>query len=261
MFRKFAVVATVVVAGFVAAPFAQAAVEVNLSTPKDAARTFGQGMSEGDIDAVKASAIANEEQQKALEALVAVVSNFKKVEEAAVAKFGEAGKTIANQQQMSIAEELKKIDESTEKIEGDAATLTPADSQDPLHLRNVDGQWKVDFAAMPGTEQVAEAVPMINAMANAADELAVEISADKYKTPEEAKNALGQKMMAAMMAAQMPTTQETEPAEDDMSGMDDGAVEEAPADDAAAEQAPPDDDAAEDAPAEGAVEETPASGL
>lgn len=214
-----------VVAGLmIAAPLAaRAAVEVDLTSPKSAARTFGQGMSQGDIEAVKASAIATAEQQKALEALSAVVSNFKKVEEAAIAKFGEtAGKTVASQQQMSIGEELEKIDSATETITGDTAVLAAEGSQEPLHLRKVDGQWKVDFAAMPGTEQVAQAIPMITAMAGAADELAAEITADKYKTADEAKNALGQKMMAAMMSMQMPENgQTTEPSqEDSSSGMD-----------------------------------------
>lgn len=245
MFRKLAVVATVVAGLAGAAPSVSAAVEVDLTSPKSAARTFGQGMSEGDIDAVKAAAIADEQQQLALEALVSVVSNFKKVETAAVAKFGEAGKSVASQQQMSIGEELEKIESAIETIEGETATLASEGSDDPLHLRKVGDDWKVDFAAMPGTDQVAQAIPMINAMAGAADELATEISADKYKTADEAKNALGQKMMSAMMAAQMPSTQETEPTDDDMTdteddaAMPDAATEEAPSEETEAPAAAP----------------------
>ena len=123
MFRKVAFVTALAAAVCVVAPFAAFAVDVDLSTPKAAAKTFGQGMSEGDADAVKAAAIANGEQEQALDALVKVVTNFKQVEEAGVAKFGEAGKTIANQQQMSVGEELAKIDTAEEVIEGDTATM------------------------------------------------------------------------------------------------------------------------------------------
>jgi hypothetical protein len=214
MFRKFAVAATV--AAICAVLPMTVAAEVDLSTPKAAAKTFGQGMSDGDIDQVKASVLADADQTKALEALVKVIANFKKVEEAAVAKFGEAGKTVASQQQMSVGEELAKIDQSTETIDGDNATLTAPDSQEPLHLKKTDGQWKVDFSQMPGSDQIAQALPMIDAMAGAAGELSTEIAADKYKTADEAKNALGQKMMAAMMAMQPQTMEvpDEEPADD-----------------------------------------------
>jgi len=230
MFRKFAV-AAMVAAMCAVLPIAAVAADTDLSTPKGAAKAFGEGMSQGNFDAVKAAVLADEAQTKALEALVKVIANFKKVEEAAVTKFGEAGKTVASQQQMSIGEELAKIDQAVEKIEGDTATLTSPGSQEPLHLKKADGQWKVDFAAMPGSDQIAQAVPMIDAMAGAAGELSEEITADKYKTADEAKNALGQKMMAAMMAMQpqeSPAT--TQP-------MDDQPMEE-PATDAPDADAP-----------------------
>jgi hypothetical protein len=256
MFRKVKLATAMVVVCCAVAPLAARAADVDLSTPKAAAKTFGQGLSDGDAETVKAAAIANEDQVKALEALVRAVSNFKKVEEAAVAKFGDAGKSIANPGSMSIGDELAKIDTAEEKIDGDSATLTPAESTQPLQLRKIDGQWKVDFAAMPGSEQAAEALPMINAMADAATELADEISADKYKTAEEAKTALKQKLLAAMMAAQGNAATSEPAATEDSGGMMDDS-QQMPTDDAV--DAPNDmgdapDDAAPEPPDSGAQE-------
>jgi hypothetical protein len=187
-----------------------AEVKKDLSTPKAAVKTFVQALANGNVEMAKAAAITDEQQANMLELMTTMTGSMKKLTDAAVAKFGEAGETISGQK-MKMGENLKQIDESEVKIEGDVATIMPKDQKQPVKLKKQDGQWKVDMASMPNVERLAEAKPMITAMVNAANATATEINADKYKNVEEARTAFRAKMMAAVMAT-MPQRPATQPA-------------------------------------------------
>jgi hypothetical protein len=178
------------------------------STPKAAARSFVQALADGDTAAAEKAVIASPEQMKNVDLLATMAGSMKKLTDAAVAKFGEAGQSIAGQH-ARLEENLKQIDEAQVQVNDDVATLSSEDQKRPVTLRKQNGQWKVDMGSMPGTEQLSQAAAAIRAMAKAANDTAGEISADQYKSVDEARDAFQKKMMAALLV-NMPH-QTTEP--------------------------------------------------
>jgi hypothetical protein len=181
------------------------------SSPKAAAKSFVQALAAGDSAGARAAVIANPQQMQSVDLLAMMAGSMKKLTDAAVAKFGENGESIAGQH-ARLEENLKQIEEAQVQINGDAATLASADQKQPVTLKKQDGQWKVDMASMPGTEQLAQAAGAIRAMAKAATDTAGEINADQYKTVDAARDAFQKKMMAALLVnmphpATQPTTE------------------------------------------------------
>ncbi|HEY2587948.1 MAG TPA: hypothetical protein VGI81_19550 [Tepidisphaeraceae bacterium] len=124
---------------------------------------------------------------------------MKKLQDASVARFGDQGKNLTGGGNgPDFSEWSKKIDEATVKQEGDAATLTQKDSGEPLKLKKINGEWKVDVSPMT-SEMASMGTAMIDSMSKAASETADEIKAGKYKTPQEAQQALSSKMMSSSL--------------------------------------------------------------
>lgn len=184
----------------------------DLSTPKAAALVFAKAMEAGDAAGAKAASICNADGAKFLEVMTDIIKNGRKLEEAAVAKFGDAGKNLGNMESMDMA---KNLENSEVKEEGDSATITIKDSPEkPVKLKKVDGAWKVDMITLISEADLARAMPMFTAMNNVYAGTAGEISAGKYPTADAAKQAMGMKLLAAMSAGMVaeqasPATQPT----------------------------------------------------
>lgn len=164
----------------------------DLSTPKKAAVSFAKGVEAADMSAVKASSVGTEDDYKLVQSIVDFISSAKQLREAAVAKFGEEGKTISNDDMANLS---KQVESGEEKITGDTATVGKPQEPDPMKLKKVDGNWKVDLASIPEKEQMGKAMPkMQKVMSNAA----TDIKAGKYKTADEAKQAIGQQIFAVV---------------------------------------------------------------
>ena len=169
------------------------------STPKGAALDFGNALLAGDSKGIKATAVGSDADFKVVDALGTMVSAMKKLSDAAAEKFGKDNPISASAKDMDIAAELEK---SEVKEEGDTATIInkTKDDKNPMKLVKKDGKWFVDLASLPkdGMDQVVKMAP---AMAKAATEVTAEIKSGKYKDAMEAQQALGTKMIAAMMEA------------------------------------------------------------
>jgi predicted small lipoprotein YifL len=171
----------------------------DLSTPKAAVQSYADAISRGDVEAAKATVTGGDAQM--IDTLASIMMSHKRLEDAAVAKFGEEGKSLVGNR--SSAEDVNKwVADAEVKQEGDTATVAPKDHSNPgLDLKKVGSEWKIDLSATPGIKELPKMLPMLQKMNAAGDELASEISAGKYKTLAEAKAAQQQKMMAAMMGA------------------------------------------------------------
>ena len=181
------------------------------STPKKAAESFGTALVAGDNKAVREVSQGTDAEYKTVDALGTMVGAMKKLSDAASAKYGKDNAISKGAKDMDIAAELEK---SEVKEDGDKATITnkEKDEKNPMKLVKKDGKWFVDLSSLPkeGMDQVVKMAP---AMSKAATEVAGEIKADKYKTAEEAQQALGTKMLAAMMQAPPPADAPAPPAE------------------------------------------------
>lgn len=166
------------------------------ASPKAAALAFGNALLAGDDKGVREASTGSEADYKTVGALGTMVSAMKKMSDAAAAKFGKDNAISKNAKDMDVAAELEK---SEVKEEGDKATITnkTKDEKNPMKLVKKDGKWFVDLASLPkdGMDMV---VKMSGPMSKAATEVAGEIKADKYKTADEAMQAMNMKMLAAM---------------------------------------------------------------
>lgn len=171
----------------------------DLSTPKDAVKAYGQAMRDGDAPAAK-RAVTNAD-PRVIDALAALGASRRRLIAAAVAKFGEDGKTVAGGSALPYGEEFDKmLDDAEVKIDGDTATVTEK-SKDatPITLKKVGGEWKVDYAEITKRGDLIRILPVMDGIAKANDELADEIKSGKHATVADAKKARGQKMQQALM--------------------------------------------------------------
>lgn len=174
----------------------------DLATPKGAAKAFATAMENGDAAAAKRASTGGDPQ--VIEAMAKLSGNMKKLHDASVAKFGDQGKNLTEGGGgPNFSDWSKKIDEATVKEEGDTATLTQKDNAEPLKLKKINGEWKVDVSPMTG-EMAGMGTAMFDSMAKAANETADEVKAGKYKTPQEARQALSSKMMSSSLGKLNP---------------------------------------------------------
>lgn len=180
------------------------------SNPKGAVSAFFKAMEKGDIPEAKSMATGSQKQLAILETLVPLMSGFKQLENAAVKKWGEEGKKVLAEGQggggtsFNMDEELKnaKVDEK-----GDMATITPGEQsksagkdKSPMKLKKIEGKWKIDLASLPseGLDD-PNATRILKAMGDIAKATAAEVDAGKYATAEDAKKAMGEKMLPLLL--------------------------------------------------------------
>jgi len=176
------------------------------STPKGTVKAMFDAMKKGDAETVKSLTVNGD--PKLLEMLTSMMASNKQLEDAATAKFGADGASVLGEQDKVMGDMDKKLETAEVKENGDTATITVKDSPDPLTLTKVNGQWKVDLSKaphMPTAAEMAQLQPVFNAMLDVNKQLAADISAGKFKTAAEAKDAKQQKLMAAMMSFQKGT--------------------------------------------------------
>ncbi len=193
------------------------AVDVDLSSPKATVTTLAKAMQEGDANAAKAAIDGDEQQMKAIDVMMQMLTSMQRMEKAAREKFGEEA---AEQTADGLAEVVQQVDKAQVEVTGDTAVVIVPQGDDPamsgpeqrLQLRKVGNDWKIDAAAfMPGEVPSDEQLKAVGSMANVADSIAKEIQEDKYETYDAAKAAYQQRIFAAMMEAmsqeQMPQPQ------------------------------------------------------
>jgi hypothetical protein len=171
--------------------------KADLTTPKGAALAFGNSLLSGDVAAMRASSTGSDADYKMMETLQTMISAMKRLTEAAAIKYGKDNPISKSAGEFNIAAELEKSDA---KVEGDSATIVNKDKPDeknPMKLKKVNGEWKVDLTSLP-KDNVSDLLKIAPVMTGIANEVTKDINAGKYAKAEDAHQALGQKMVAAM---------------------------------------------------------------
>jgi hypothetical protein len=153
------------------------------------------------MDAFRAVTIGADEDYKLFEPLVGMVGAAKQLEKAAREKFGKSGRLIARE---SPAVELEiHIQESDVTVNGDTAVLRHKgqEDSDPLPLKQTPEGWKVDLTAIENRQKMSAAAGGMRKMQEALAESATDIRAGKFKTAQEAEQALVTRMREAADAA------------------------------------------------------------
>jgi hypothetical protein len=173
------------------------------ATPKQAATTFFKAMVAGDVAAAKAASVGDERSERWLEAVVENTTAMRGYHDAMKARFGEqaAGGSGLSDAAVGVkeGEVLEAVEKGQEKIEGDSATITgAADKRKVVHLKRVNGAWKVDRGQLGGTESVDRFVDRTRRTTKAYRDLAAEVREGKYKSLAEARQAFGERLVKAI---------------------------------------------------------------
>jgi hypothetical protein len=203
MFRTC--LAAALLAGFALIADSACAAAPDLSTPKKAAVEFAKGLEAGDLVAARAAAVGSSDDFKIVEIISGLVRSARDLRTAAIEKFGDAGKQVLPNGD-ELADFSKRVDAGTEKITGDTATVGQPDEREPMKLKKAaDGSWRVDLASIPEKDEIGKMMPKIQKVMAGGT---TDIKAGKYKTVDEAKDAIGQQMFAVIAepAASQPAT-------------------------------------------------------
>lgn len=167
-------------------------VKPDLTSPKAAAKSLFLALGRGDSAGARAAAIADEKQGQMLDAMAVMMGGMTKLRDAAVAKFGDEAKKL--DEGIPAGAMADKCEKAEEKIDGDKAVLTIKDDK-PITLKKTADGWKVDMSAIQMEGATPEdIIKQGNSIGKAAADTADEIKADKYKTLEDAMQAMQKKM-------------------------------------------------------------------
>ena len=172
------------------------------ATPKQAAATFFKAMVSGDAAAAKAASVGDERSERLLEAMVENTAAMRAFHDAMKARFPDAGAGAglsAPAVGMKEDQVLDAIEKGEEKIDGDSATiLGAADRRKVVHLKKVNGAWKVDRGRLGEGESADRFLERTRRTSKAYRDLAREVREEKYKSMTEARQAYGERLVKAI---------------------------------------------------------------
>ena len=172
------------------------------STPKSAVKSFYVSVVRGDGTSARENVVEPAQVPIVDEArnLIVEVRGFRR---AAIERFGEEkGDDVSGG-----LPTLKDIEEANERIEGNNATLATKNGKASLKLRKIGNNWKVDLLSVLPLRTDAETARRIFAKsAIAARELAAQIRAGAFATPEDADQALKGKILTIILPEMMRPT-------------------------------------------------------
>jgi hypothetical protein len=202
-----------------ATPTTAPAVPADPSTPRGALKSLYNAMQDGDGAHIRELLLtATAVETKMVDAMAHRAEAEAKFRKAAVNAFGEQkAKLLVGDSEVAGSEAMTQIDVSEEKVDGDKATVSNNSGQAPLALTRVNGKWKIpasEFAKGTDVAEIEKQLPDMEFFAGLIDGYATDVAAGKYKSAEEAGDAIKGQMMVEMMKRQnahQPTTGETAP--------------------------------------------------
>jgi hypothetical protein len=165
------------------------------STPKNAVKSFYFSVVRGDGSSARQNVVEPAQVPVVDEArtLIIEVRSFRR---AAIERFGEEkGDDVSGG-----LPTLQDIEQANEKIDGDSAILATKNGKASLKLRKIGSNWKIDLLSILPIRTDAETARRIFAKAAiAARELAAQIRAGAFATPEDADQALKGKILTIIL--------------------------------------------------------------
>lgn len=165
------------------------------------AKAWAKALLDGDEKAIKAHSIGDDTEMARWEGMSKMIGAFKKLGDAASAKYGEQGAMLSRVFKQPDYEAMQK--DSTIAVSGSDATITDKQNK-VMKLKKDGGEWKVMLASLNESGPNKMDPKQVAAMAAAASSTADEIKDGKYPTYIEAMRAMGQKMAAAGAGGRRP---------------------------------------------------------
>ena len=176
------------------APSTAPAVAAPLPGPKAVALAFAGMIEKGDASAAKALVPQDSTHAQWVDATVGLASALKRLDAAAVTRFGDAAGKGVSQNLLHLTPSLKALEQAQEKVEGEAATLTVPDLPRPLVLKKVDGRWQLQAGATSPSS-----IQLLRDLSQAADRTASEIGAKELATADAARAIFAARVMDARL--------------------------------------------------------------
>jgi hypothetical protein len=182
--------------------------DTRLATPKGAAKTLYQAMYDNDLATAKACVIAGPGQTEIVEGMTSFMAATRRATDAAYQRFGDEYRKLLGPSLDPNHIDPKQIDEASETINGDSATIVISGEM-TMHLAREKKGWKVDLVKSSKLEsQVGDpkmikvVTAMFAGMTRAADQTKTEIEAGKYPSARPAMEGLAANMKKAIKEEQ-----------------------------------------------------------
>ena len=186
------------------------------STPKSALRVLADAMESGNQKAILGVLLtASPQELRMAQTMAELAGALAELRRQAVTAFGEEGaKSLTGDVSAVAAQGLARLGAAKETITGDKATVSVgegADAEPPVNLVKHEGKWKYPVAEM--SKGVQDPAIIEQGITDAAEhakllrDAAAEVGEKKYKTADEVRAALEQRVMQMVMARQKAATQ------------------------------------------------------
>lgn len=191
------------------------AAEDQASSPRAALTSLWSAVTRGDEQSIRRLLLVPDDpQQELATAYARLILATRRLGEVTRSKFPDA--SISLTRQTLLPEDFAKIDQAEVQIDQDQAWLKLPDRDWPIRLIRDEQTWKILVEQPPGAtvQHQLDQLAQTGALAEAMNQLADEIAADKYPTAQEAENAVKQRLgsilarsLAGELSATRPATQ------------------------------------------------------
>ena len=195
-------------------------VTADQTSPRGALKVLTKAMDEGDIATAEKVMISDSETETTWAGAMLKLSTASvTTRRTSIQAFGEEGaKAIIGDAAAAATYAMTAIDRSTEEVDGDKATVRSNDGVEaPIELRKINGEWRVPvkvFVSDAPAEKLNETADKMSRQAAAIEAFCTEMAAGKFKTPEDAAQALQLAQVKAVFGeppTSGPATQPTMP--------------------------------------------------
>ncbi|HRK32906.1 MAG TPA: hypothetical protein PLD59_17720 [Tepidisphaeraceae bacterium] len=193
-------------------------VPADQTSPRGALKVLTRAMDDGDIAVAQRVMLSESDDETSWAAAMLRLSTASvTTRRASVQAFGDEGaKAIIGDAAAATAFALAAIDRSSEELQGDQALVRSSDGVEaPIELKKINGEWRVPVKVFVGdapAEKLAETAEKMGRQADAIESFCTDMAAGKYKSPEDAAQALQLAQVKAVFGepnAPAPTTQQS----------------------------------------------------
>lgn len=193
------------------------AVPADRQSPRGTLKVLRTAMEAGDAEQIRSILAAGSDLEKAMvDSMAQTAVSAKRLHDAAVATFGqEQARPLTGEPSTPGADGLTDLDRAVETISDDGTTAIVSFQDintDPIKLTLADEQWVIPVSELKQLDPQTMAARMaeVTALNAIVDEIAAEVAQNKYKTAEEARQALYDRLVQlAQAASTQPTTRPT----------------------------------------------------
>jgi hypothetical protein len=167
----------------------------DLSTPRSAVLAWLSAGSKADLERMKEILVDDPAQRELLSDVMGFPIALKRLERAAVARFGDADSNVTGYPPI-----VERVIEPKITIRGETAVAEIPDATPPvpLNLRRIDGRWRIDTSSALRDPQLQALRQSSRQATEVAIQVAEDVAAGKYRSPEEARAAFTQRRLAAV---------------------------------------------------------------